>query len=443
MSVLADSRSGVFWQYLAVDGILSVQAVPGKPLHRRSPEEEDVLKAKGLFQPSALQGVDDGEAAHIEPVTVRTRRTVCHVLHSLTIGGAESLAMALATRHADEFRTVFALLDEVGALGEVLRGEGYQVAHLGRRQGFDLRCVRRLGSYFRDENVALIHAHQYGPLFYSALARLFSYRAPILFQEHGRDYPDYRRTKRVIANRMLLSRQDHFVAVGEAVREALVRFEGLHRNRIEVIYNGIDLAQFDPDRPGRSLVRQEIGLGKGDFVIIQVARLNRLKDHSTALRALQVLRATVPGAHLVLVGEGEERETLERETAGLGLSPYVHFLGVRSDVPRLLHGADTFLLSSISEGIPLTLIEAMATALPCVSTSVGGVPEVVVDGETGLLAPARDANSLAAHLTLLAADQALRTRLGRAGRSQAESHFDAGAMHARYRALYRSMLRMV
>lgn len=399
---------------------------------------EDALSTQLQLHPAWSQRQsnvrDDLRRAEGEP-----RPTVCHVLHSLEVGGCEVLAKDLAIEHADTFRPVFALLDDVGRLGHELADRGCVVEHIGRRGRFDLMCARRLAQFFHREGVTFVHAHQYGPLFYTALARLSNLNLPILFQEHGRDHPDFRRPKRVFANRLLLSRHDYFVAVGDSVREALVQFEGLERNRIEVIYNGIDLFAHHPHRPSRGIVRQELQFADDDFVVMQVARLNRLKDHTTAFRAIKEVLYRVPNIRLVLVGDGEERAALELKCRNLGLRTHVDFLGSRSDVPHLLQGADVFLLSSISEGIPLTLIEAMATGLPCVATDVGGTSEVVSNGETGLLAPAGDHHMLASHIAELAADQSLRARLGTAGRTRAETHFSSRRMHARYRALYRHL----
>ncbi|MBI3466167.1 MAG: glycosyltransferase [Planctomycetes bacterium] len=292
----------------------------------------------------------------------------------------------------------------------------------------------------RRENVSLIHAHQCGPLFYSALARLPSRRIPILFTEHGRDYPDYRRWKRVYANRLLLTRRDRFVAVGECVRKALVEYEGLPTERIQVFYNGRDLSDYQPDRPLRSQVRDELGLSPDSFVVMQVARLNRLKDYPTALRSMARLAGQAANAVLVIVGDGEDRQEIERLIAELRLQQVVRLLGSRNDVPRLLQAADAFLLTSVTEGIPLTVIEAMATALPCVATRVGGMPEVIAEGETGFLAEAGDDGELARQLARLSADPAARERMGRAGRKRALACFDAAAMHRSYRKLYHELI---
>jgi glycosyltransferase involved in cell wall biosynthesis len=367
------------------------------------------------------------------------RPAVCQVLHTLDVGGGEILAKSFALEHERQFEPVFAVLDDLGALGRELRSAGYTVELIGRRPGFDLRCARRLGRFFRRNQVAAIHAHQYGPLFYSALARLPFARTPIVFTEHGRDYPDYRRWKRVLANRLLLSTRDRFVAVGESVRRALIEYEGLSADQVHVIYNGSDLSAYDQRQPARAAVRKELQIAETDFVVIHVARLNRLKDHSTAVEAMRGLCAAVPSAKLLVVGEGEERPVIERLITEGGLSAAITLLGTRRDIPRLLQAADAFLLTSISEGIPLTLIEAMATGLPCVATRVGGIPEVVLHTETGLLAEARDATALAGSLERLALDPEMRRRMGDAGYHRVREHFDARVMHEAYARLYKDL----
>src|SRR5947209_3520073 len=132
--------------------------------------------------------------------------TVCQVLHTLQVGGAEMLAARLARRLRGRCRFVFACLDGLGTLGEQLRGEGFPVEVVGRRSGLDYRCALRLAKVFRRESVDLVHAHQYTPFFYTLLARLLCRRPPVLFTEHGRHYPDYPRPKRMVVNRLLLER---------------------------------------------------------------------------------------------------------------------------------------------------------------------------------------------------------------------------------------------
>jgi len=365
---------------------------------------------------------------------------VCQVLHAMSVGGAEVLAQQFAQVSSGVVRTVFACLDDLGELGEQLRASGVTVEVLGRRPGFDWRLTRRLRRFYKDHDVSVVHAHQYGPFFYAAMARLPGRQPPIIFTEHGRDYPDYRRPKRVLANRFLLSRHDRVVAVGEQVKQALITNEGIAKDRIEVIYNGIPLQHFAAAAPDkRQQARAALGLADGTFAIVQVARLNPLKDHQTAIAMMSRLVRQHPDARLLLVGEGEQRQAIETTIRQTQLDQVITLYGNRSDVISFLQAADAFLLTSVSEGIPLTLIEAMAAGVPCVATRVGGIPEVIVDGQSGLLAAAGAADNLADSLSRLIRDRRYRHELAQQGQARAHAKFGHTAMHARYHSLYREL----
>lgn len=369
-----------------------------------------------------------------------TRPTICQLILTLDVGGAEILAREFAVRAQGDFRFVFACLDECGTVGRQLEGEGYPVEVLERRPGIDFGCARRVARFCREQRVGVVHAHQCTPFFYAALGRLTSRRVPILLTEHGRGYPDRPSWKRSLVNRLLLRRCDRVVAVGEDVRRALAANEGIPENRVEVVYNGIDLTAYNAEKPLRREVREELGLKDHHLAVMQVARLNHLKDHPTAIRAMADLAQDHPEVRLLLVGEGEERPKLEAIIEELGLQQVVRLVGLRRDVPRVLQAADIFLLTSVTEGIPLTLIEAMATGLPCVSTRVGGTPEVIVPDETGLLAERSNPRSVAKCVRQLIADAGRRCTMGQAGRARAHELFDERSMHATYDTLYREML---
>lgn len=362
---------------------------------------------------------------------VNARPTIVQVLHTLRVGGAEILAANLARRLQHRYRFVFACLEEVGTIGHQLINEGFQVEVLGRKPGLDWGCAFRLGRLCRRERAKLIHAHQWTPFFYASIARWF-YRPPaIVFTEHGRFYPDYRRPKRVFANRFLLEPQDRVTGVGEFVKQALVQNEGIPAARIETIYNGIDVEQFRPAPERRAVVRAELGLANDDFAIFQVARLDPIKDHATAVRTMARVAAQRPNAKLLIVGEGPEQATIETLIRQHNLAANVRMFGLRTDVPRLLAAADCFLLTSKSEGIPLTVIEAMAAGLPVVATDVGGMAEVVIHDHTGFLASANDDGGLSDCVMALERDHALRDRIGQtACRRAAQSFSDREMVHA-------------
>ncbi|MBL9093652.1 MAG: glycosyltransferase [Planctomycetaceae bacterium] len=369
----------------------------------------------------------------------RSLITVCHVLHNLTVGGAELLAAEIARQLHPRFRFVFACIDRRGELADRLEAEGFTVHAMHRRPGFDWRCVRRLAEVLRRENVSVVNAHQYAPFFYSAMSRFGGPQVPILFTEHGRMFPDRRRWKRVLANRLLLKRCDRVVGVGETVRKALIDQEGIAARRVSVVYNGIDLDRFDATQVRRDVVRQELGYADDDVLIVQVARLDPIKDHGTALRAFARLWRRCPSARLIIVGDGVERGAIETKIDELGVGDGVRLLGTRHDVPRLFAAADVCLLTSVSEGVPLTVLEAMACGVPVVATRVGGVSEIVSDGESGLLADPGDDAKLAEHLQKFAEDPVLRSRSGAAGRRCVGRSFSAAQMLRKYASLYEDM----
>jgi len=371
---------------------------------------------------------------------IADRPTVCHVLHSLNVGGAEMLASRLAQQFSDRFHVILACLDELGQLGRELRDKGFTVETYQRRPGLDWRCVGWLTSVFRRHAVDLIHAHQYTPFLYSLLARLRHRRAAILFLEHGRHQPDYPRRKRIWMNRLLLRRRDRVLGVGEAVRQALIVNEGIPADRVGVIYNGIPLSRYQTGPEVRSEVRTELGLAPDAFVLIQVARLDPIKDHATAVRTFARVLKHRPDAHFLIVGDGPERAAIQGLRQSLGLERQVHLLGTRTDVHRLLAAADVFLLTSTSEGIPLTVIEAMAAELPVVATNVGGLAEVVQDGVTGFLAPAGDDEGIESHILHLVADEVKRKRMGRHGQERATGEFTEEQMVRHYAVSYGEML---
>jgi L-malate glycosyltransferase len=386
-------------------------------------------------RPSSANGPDFAARPSVQTATV------CQILHGLQVGGAEVLAARLARQLNRDYRFLFICLDELGSLGRELRDEGFPVEVLDRRPGLDWRCARRLAEITHREQVDVLHAHQYTPFFYSAVSRLLGSRPPILFTEHGRHQPDYPRPKRMLANRVLLRGRDRVVAVGEAVRQALIHNEGIAPGRVQVIHNGIPLDKFgtQPTASERAAIRAEIGLGPDDLVLIQVARLDYLKDHATAIRTIERVKNRCSRARLVLVGDGPERGPIESLVRQRTLGEDVRFLGQRDDVPRLLAVSDIVLLTSISEGIPLTLIEAMAAGRPVVSTRVGGVAEVVDDGQTGLLAPAGDDDALAEQILRLGDDPLLREQMGRLGRQRAAALFSERQMHDHYRMCYEGL----
>lgn len=366
--------------------------------------------------------------------------TIGHVLHRLDRAGAEVLAAELARALNDRFRFAFLCLDGVGPLGEQLRDEGFAVVELGRKPGLDLAVAGRLRDAAAEHRVHVLHAHQYTPFFYSALSRGLGEMPPILFTEHGRHYPDPRKFKRMVANQCLLRRCDRVTAVGRFVKRALVRNEGLPARRVDVIYNGITPAVGPASAADRRAARQLLNIDEHDRVVMQVARFHPVKDHETSIRAFAQVARQVARARLVLVGDGEGRSRCEALAAELQVAGRVTFTGVRADVSALLPAADVFVLSSLSEGVSVTLLEAMNAGIAICATDVGGNGEVVNHERTGLLSPRRDPQKLAEHVISLLNQPHRRAAMGEAGRQKLLRQFTQAQMHGAYADLYDTML---
>jgi glycosyltransferase involved in cell wall biosynthesis len=314
------------------------------------------------------------------------------------------------------------------------------VVCLGRRPGRDWRLAWRLAREVRARGIDVLHAQQYTPFFYAALARLFCWPSPrIIFTEHGRHYPDTVSPRRRAANRLLL---DHLADAVNACchfsARALAQVDGFSGRRIDVIENGIELEHYGR-AADRASLRLSLGLDPDRRYLVAVARFHPVKDHVTLLRGFQQVAARRPDVDLLLAGDGPLREQLQELTRTLGVTGRVHFLGVRSDVPALLKAADLFALTSLSEAASLTVLEAMASYLPVVVTAVGGNPEMVRDGREGVLVPRGDTAAVAAALLRLLDDPAAAAALGAAGRARVEQHYQLGQTVENYWRLYQRL----
>jgi glycosyltransferase involved in cell wall biosynthesis len=247
---------------------------------------------------------------------------------------------------------------------------------------------------------------------------------------------------RELLNRWTSSLDDAVVAVCESARELEIERSRVVPDKVITIYNGVAVARFAvSNRRAAAHVRETFGIPLEAPLLGSVCRLHLQKGYADLLTALTRVQARVPAVRLLLVGEGELRSQLEAQAQAMGLSEAVIFAGARTDVPEILAGLDVFVLPSLWEGMSNAVLEAMAAGLPVVATGVGGTPEVVVDGVTGLLVAAGDAGALARSLTRLLCDPELRRRMGQAGRERVAQRFTVGRMVEQTQRLYERLLR--
>ena len=270
-------------------------------------------------------------------------------------------------------------------------------------------------------------------------------RTPVvLWTVHGLgSHPGHAPWKRTLLRfvEALLDRfTDHYVAVSRDLRDEGVRAGIFRPDKVTVIPNGLQLDHV-PSVFDAAAKRQALGIPEGRPIIGTVTRLEPQKANDVFLRAAARVVSRVPNLVILIAGDGPQRAELEALAARLGLTERVRFLGWRSDAAELLGALDIFCMSSRWEGCPIVLLEAMAMYRPVVATDIGGVREIVVNGETGLLVAPDDPEALANAIVRLLAEDAERARMGKAGRQRVEQHFGVGDMLEAYAGLYRDLAR--
>lgn len=369
-------------------------------------------------------------------------------LTSFTAGGTERQIVNLM-KGLDRSRFALSIgcqlrsgkfVDEVLALGAPLR----EYAITSFKDPRTLRQVARLARDMRRDEIQVVHSHNfYANVFAVPAARIA--RTPVVIAS-VRDMGIYQTPSQRVLHRLVCALADRIIVNADAIRRSLVA-QGLAARKIAVIPNGLDMTPFDLlARPTN--VRAEIGVAADAPLVVLVARLNALKGVADFLDAAARVLRTVPRAQFVIVGDdwvsrrGEVvadtayRRALGRQVTTLGLDPHVVFTGFRRDIPALLSEAAVSVLPSHSEGLSNTLLESMAAGAPVVATDVGGNPEVVRHGVTGLLVPPRAPAALADAIVTILSNQELAERYGRAGRRRVGQDFSLDRMIARTEDFY-------
>jgi glycosyltransferase involved in cell wall biosynthesis len=294
----------------------------------------------------------------------------------------------------------------------------------------------RLIRLLRREQVEIVHSHDaYTSVFGTICARLAG--VPGVIASRRSWYSPHLQGRILRANRVAY-RLAHRVLGNSPSVSRLVELEGgVAASRIVTIPNFLDAEAFEPMQPAdRRRLLDELGVPEGAFVVGIVARLSPVKDHGTLLRAIASLRDRIPALHCVLIGEGSERPAIEALADSLGIRSIVHLAGERTQRPNLHALFDVSVLCSTSEAFPNSVLEAMAAARPVVATDVGGTPDAVHEGTTGLLVRPSDPSRLADAILRLYEEPALRKKLGNAGCVAARAGYSADAVIGQVEALY-------
>ncbi len=367
----------------------------------------------------------------------RTVRNLLFLNHNLNTGGIETLIVEmLQALPRDRFNAGVAVFEGGGTLEQSVLDGGYYLRDLGKQEGFDLGLVRRLRRLLQAENIDIVHTHNFSAWLYAVLATLGLKRVKIVHTEHS--FVEGNKRRRYLAERFCAQLTGHTVAVSQDVKQKMVEQCGIRPSRIEVVTNGIDTERFAPSRTLRDSARSSLGLSETQFLIGTVGRLVPVKDHACLIRAFADLHLTDPETRLLLVGDGPEMGALVRDIEQAGLNDSVILAGDRRDVPALLAALDLYVVSSLSEGFSISILEAMSCGLALVATEVGGNAEIISEDENGLLVPPADPTSLSAAMLKLLRDNRLRNEIGARNRQKIEQGFSMQTMLDRYLEFYSS-----
>lgn len=369
---------------------------------------------------------------------------LCHVFKITGVSGSENHLLTLAS-HLDRgrYRLTFCLLVEpepdLAAYVAALEAVGVEVVCLPIGADLDPFLLWRLVRFLRASRPDIVHTHLiHGDLYGALAARLAG--VPVVVSTKHNDNAFRRRGFYARLDRNLARCQDRIITISHHLKQFCVEVEGLPADKIVPIHYGLDADAFLGRAGGAAGVRAEWGVPAGAPLVGVVGRLTEQKGHAFLLDAFAEVAQALPSACLLVVGDGELRFELERQAARLGLGGNVTFTGRREDVSRIMMALDVLVMPSLWEGFGLVLLEAMAASRPIVASRVSAIPEIVTDGETGLLAPPGDSARLTDALLTLLRDPARAQEMGRRGRQRLAQQFTVARMVEQTQAVYESLM---
>jgi len=370
------------------------------------------------------------------------RINILHIYQNSKIGGIQQQILSLVMAYdREKFCPVVCCFGPKMEVGIEIEKAGIEVVALNRRRynKFSAGIIFDLYRLMKDRNIHVLRTHKYRANFYGRIAGALAGVPVIVASEHNiyRDEKE-RRLIRRISNKILSMVTDKMVTVSDAIRKDILRYDRVSPSKVMVLHNGVDTERF---KPGVNFgdVREQHALSKDDVVIGFVGRLVINKGLNYLIEAFALLKDSC-NAKLLIVGDGSLMEELKKQAKDKGLEGSVIFTGLRRDITDILSTIDLFVLPSIKEGLPNSLLEAMAMSKPVVATAVGGVPEIIEHGATGLLVQPADRDGLAAAIKTVIDNPLMAKNMGIAARDFIENNYSIKATAGRWETLYISLL---
>lgn len=359
---------------------------------------------------------------------------IAHLIESDGPGGAEQVVADLAKgfQAAGARSVVFLPERGEGWLGRQLAGSGAAIEHFHIERPFSPACARRIASAFRTHHIDVAHSHEFSMAIYGAWASRLAGIPHVITMHGGRYYAD--RIRRRLALGVAVALSDRTVAVSRLLADDLRRQLHVPASLISIVPNGVRRV-----RASKATLRAELQLGPSDRLLVSIGNLYPVKGHEHLVEALARLAADHPTLHVAIAGRGALADALTARASALGVADRLHLLGLRSDVPAVLAAADIFVMPSLSEGLPLALLEAMFAGCPIVATDVGEVGRALAQGWAGVLVPPADPRALATAIDALLRDAERSRALGDRAAARAVAEYDVSRMLRRYAAIYQGL----
>ncbi len=368
----------------------------------------------------------------------KTSPHIVHMIDELPRDGAEMLLVDLMRLRIPGYRYTIVCLIKGGPLEQEFEKLGIPVVIFGRKGKLDFGLVFRVASWLKRERADVVHTHLFTADTYGRLAARLA-GVPAVFSTVHNIVNPWKGSGRKLIDRLFARLSTAVVGCSEEVTQTLASRDKIPAGKLVSIPNGIDLQKFSSFSGAG--VRSEFGLPEDRPLIGIVGRLHEQKAHGDLFRALAELpQVRDKQLNCLVIGTGDLQDALKQQVKALGLEDCVIFTGMRTDVPRLVAAMDVFVMSSHWEGLPIALLEAMASSKAVLCTRVGGIPDVVIDGDNGLLVEPRDVPQFAKRLDDLLQAPALRTRLGQRARETVIARFDVARTAAAYNRLHQQAL---
>ncbi|HOX54459.1 MAG: glycosyltransferase [Candidatus Omnitrophica bacterium] len=360
---------------------------------------------------------------------------VLHIVEDLSIGGVEELLRIIAMGlNREKYNVYVCCIEEGGQTAKELMEAGIKVDILGMKSYHNLFNILRLKKYIKERKIDIIHSHMYFANTFGRIAALLA-GTPVLISTSYSTYYEFKRRNILMIN-FLSKFTDRIIAASNSIKEFAVKQQRIPADKFQVIYDCASTDKFSKHVDSFA-VKRALGIDSDYQVVGCVARLNEVKGHAYLIRAAKEVLKNNPRIKFLLVGDGPLRQELEQLSVQLGIKDNVIFVGSRRDIPEMLAAMDIFVLpSALREGCPLSILEAMAMSKPVVASRLGGIPEEIEDGKSGILVPPKDSAALADAIIKLLSDKNLSVTMGKAGRKIFEEKFSKEVMLNKLESLY-------